>query len=157
VLEVGFGTGDLLVEMARRGWDVWGLDLSPAMQRITARKLRKRGVWVPRVRARAEAMPFSDGAFDAVVATFPAEFILRLPALCEFARMLKPGGRLVVSGASIAVTDPTLRQVVEFLFGSAVASQRLRLNNRIARAGLRVTVVEQAGRFASPQIIIAEK
>ena len=33
VLELGFGTGELLIEMAERGWRVCGLELSPAMHR----------------------------------------------------------------------------------------------------------------------------
>ncbi|MBU1879401.1 MAG: class I SAM-dependent methyltransferase [Chloroflexi bacterium] len=156
VLEVGFGTGDLLVEMARRGLDVWGLDLSPAMHRITTRKLRRRGVWAPLVRAFVQQMPFPDRAFDAIVATFPAEFILQGPALREFARVLRPGGRLVVAGASVAVNAPVLSQALALLFGSA-AAQRPGLNERIERAGLRVTIVEPGGRFVSPQIIIADK
>ncbi len=165
VLEVGFGTGDLLIEMARRGWAVWGLDLSPAMHRITARKLRKHGLRVPRTRAWAEAMPFPDAAFDAVVATFPAEFILQRPALCEFARVLRspdpaegrPGGRLIVTGASFVVDDPALHCVFQRVFGSAAADQRFAWIEHVAQAGLQVSVVEQPGRWVRPQIIIAEK
>jgi len=39
VLEVGFGTGELLIEMACRDLHVYGLECSPAMQRVTARKM----------------------------------------------------------------------------------------------------------------------
>src|SRR5512142_496063 len=48
VLEVGFGTGELLSELARRRLPAWGVDPSPAMQRITAGKLRRRGLRLPR-------------------------------------------------------------------------------------------------------------
>jgi len=157
VLEVGFGTGDLLIEMARRGWDVWGLDLSPAMQRITARKLRKRGLWVPRTRADVAAMPFPDGVFDAVVSTFPAEFILHRSALSECSRVLRPAGRLIVTGASFVVNDPALHRAFQWVFGPATADQRFAWREHITRVGLRVTVIERPGRVISPQIIIAEK
>lgn len=157
VLEVGFGTGDLLVEMARRGWDVWGLDLSPAMQRVTAGKLRQHGVWVPRTRAQVQAMPFPDGAFDAVVSTFPAEFIAQLPALREFARVLRPGGRLVVVGAFLSVGDPRLQKVVQWFFGSAVSEQHLRLRDFLAQVGLQAAMVERDGRVAGPPTIVAER
>ncbi|MBC7225137.1 MAG: class I SAM-dependent methyltransferase, partial [Anaerolineae bacterium] len=76
VLELGFGTGDLLAEMARRGFQGVGVEPSAAMQRTASRKLSRRGLGVPRVRAVAQALPFRDGAFDAVVATFPSEYIL---------------------------------------------------------------------------------
>jgi len=157
VLEVGFGTGDLLIEMARRGWDVWGLDLSPAMQRVTARKLQKRGLWVPRTRARVQQMPFPDGAFDAVVTTFPAEFILQLPALREFARVLRTGGRLVVGGVYIQTDTAAFKQAFHFVFGLVGLSRLPRYGDLIDQVGLRVTEVEHAGRFARVQIIIAEK
>jgi ubiquinone/menaquinone biosynthesis C-methylase UbiE len=108
VLEVGFGTGDLLIEMARQGWDVHGLDLSPAMHRITARKMRRCGVWAPRVRGLIQAMPFLDRAFNSVVCTFPAEFIIQRLAWREFGRVLAPGGRLIVTGAYLDAENPFL-------------------------------------------------
>ena len=48
------------------------------------------------VRARAQAMPFRSGAFDSVVSTFPAEFIVEPAALKEIARVMKKEGRAVV-------------------------------------------------------------
>ena len=75
VLEVGFGTGELLIEMARRGMHVCGIDLSPAMHRVTARKMAHRGIQAPRVRALVQRAPFADGSFVTIVATFPAEYV----------------------------------------------------------------------------------
>ena len=44
VLEVGFGTGELLIEMSEMGLNVVGVELSPQMHRVTRRKLRKRAL-----------------------------------------------------------------------------------------------------------------
>ena len=110
VLEVGFGTGELLIEMAAQtgktddeSLEVVGLELSPAMQRITARKLRRRGISLPCLRGRTQTLPFADGVFDTVIATFPAEYILDPASLQELARVLcDSGGQLVVIGLSIS-------------------------------------------------------
>jgi SAM-dependent methyltransferase len=107
VLEVGFGTGELLIEAAGRGLKVCGLEVSPAMQRITVRKMRRRGVWAPRICGRVQMLPFAEGCFDTVISTFPAEYIVDPLALQEIARVLRapadgaPGGRLVVVGLAV--------------------------------------------------------
>lgn len=106
VLEIGFGTGELLAALARRGYQVVGVELSPAMQRVTARKLRKQGLGaLPRLRGRSSALPFAAGAFDSVVSTFPSPYILEPDTFAEIGRLLRPpdppkvpGGRLVVVG-----------------------------------------------------------
>ena len=96
VLELAHGPGHLLVAMAEQGLSPVGLDLSPYMGRLAQRRLRKGGLSVPLVRARAQALPFCDGCFDSSVATFPTEFILASTTLREAARVVRPGGRLVV-------------------------------------------------------------
>lgn len=66
------------------------------MLRIARRKLKRQGVEAPLCRARAQDMPFQDGAFDSLVSTFPSSFILDPRAQREMVRVLAPGGRLVV-------------------------------------------------------------
>ena len=71
---------------------------------------RKAGLAVPLVRARAQALPFCDGSFDSVVATFPTEFILEPATLREAARVLRAEGRLVVvAWALLRERDPLSR------------------------------------------------
>jgi SAM-dependent methyltransferase len=89
VLEVGAGTG-LNLPFYGPGADVVLTEPDPAMRARAAR----RGATV--VDARAEALPFADGTFDAVVCTLvlctvddPAA------AVAEFRRILAPGGRLL--------------------------------------------------------------
>jgi ubiquinone/menaquinone biosynthesis C-methylase UbiE len=101
VLEVGFGTGELLIEMAARGWNVIGLDLSAAMQRVTSRKTKKRSSAARRVRGRVQALPFRHECCDTVISTFPAPYIVDEASLSEIARVLRPGAALVVVGLVI--------------------------------------------------------
>jgi nitroreductase/ubiquinone/menaquinone biosynthesis C-methylase UbiE len=95
VLEVAFGTGNLLWDMVAEGYLCVGVERSPYMASITARKFRRRGGHAPICRAVVQGLPFADGTFDSLVATFPDYFILDPVAQGEMARVLVPGGRLV--------------------------------------------------------------
>ena len=96
VLEVAFGTGDLLWDLVEKGYRCVGIDLSPYMVSRTARKFRGRGRTAPICRARVQELPFPDDIFGSLVATFPDYFILDPVAQGEMARVLVPGGRLVM-------------------------------------------------------------
>ncbi|MCS6881243.1 MAG: methyltransferase domain-containing protein [Oscillochloridaceae bacterium] len=95
VLELGFGTGHLQLALAARP-DVAGIDASPQMARIAARRLRRHGRAPRLVRGYAQALPFPAARFDTVVATFPSEYILDPATHQEIDRVLAPGGRLVI-------------------------------------------------------------
>jgi len=157
VLEVGFGTGDLLMEMARQGWDVCGLELSPAMQRITARKMHRHRVWVPRVRGLAQAMPFPDRTFNSIVSTFPAEFILQPPTWQEFSRVLVPSGRVIVTGVGLRTDSRFLQQLLCTVFGNLEQGQNAWHEKVAATAGLKVTEIEDREQPIRVPVIIAEK
>ncbi len=96
LLEVGMGTGNLQIDLLRAGYEAWGVDLSPQMLRQARIKSRRLGVTMRTCRARAEALPFPPGHFDAVVSAFPSDYITRRGTLEELARVLANGGRLVV-------------------------------------------------------------
>jgi ubiquinone/menaquinone biosynthesis C-methylase UbiE len=118
VLEVAFGPGHLLAELARRGYRAVGLDLSTAMLRQARRRGRRQDLDVFLCRGRAEALPFASGAFDAVLLTFPTDFVYDLDWLANLARVLRGpeesggggGGRLVVvEQAKFTRRDPVAR------------------------------------------------
>ncbi|MFN8493814.1 MAG: class I SAM-dependent methyltransferase [Caldilineaceae bacterium] len=151
VLELGFGTGELLLALAQRDIQVYGLELSPAMHKITATKLRNRGLKVNRVRALAQALPFVEGSFDNIIATFPAPYILQLDTLQECARLLrKPqpatglqGGRLIIVGLWVAAESGNWRRYIPLFYGTPSEALLHHIQQRFAAAGLAVTITEQ--------------
>jgi ubiquinone/menaquinone biosynthesis C-methylase UbiE len=96
VLDGGMGPGRLCMELERCGWQAYGIDLSEEMVELARRRL-------PHARERllqgsVEALPFEDDRFDAVVAMGVLEYVDDVPAvLRELERVLRPGGRIVVS------------------------------------------------------------
>lgn len=96
VLELAHGTGDLQLDLYAAGVRPVGLDLSQAMGRITRRKLLARRLTPRLIRGKAQALPFRARAFDAVVCTFPTNFVTQPDTLAEVFRILKPGARFVV-------------------------------------------------------------
>lgn len=104
VLEIGPGTGDLLPILARQGLRPIGLERSGWMIARARRKLAARGLPPPPlVRGEAGAIPFADGSFGAVVATFPSGWVFAPGTWAEIARVLRPGGDVaIVLGGELA-------------------------------------------------------
>ena len=107
VLDVCCGTGDLAFELARRvspGGHVVGCDFSEQMLDLARDKAADRGVPVRFEWADALQLPYGDERFDAVAVGFGVRnFADRDKGLREMARVLKPGGRLVV----LEFTEPS--------------------------------------------------
>ena len=84
LLEVGCGTGHNLEFFRKLGLQTVGVEPSPAMLKVAARKLPE----VPLLQARAESLPFRDGSFDLVALITVLEFLPEpLPALREARRV----------------------------------------------------------------------
>jgi demethylmenaquinone methyltransferase/2-methoxy-6-polyprenyl-1,4-benzoquinol methylase len=102
-LDVATGTGDLALELAARvgpGGEVVGVDFSERMLELA------RGKGASRVRfesGNALALEYPDGAFDAATVGFGARNFSDLKrGLSEMARVVRPGGRVVV----LEITTP---------------------------------------------------
>jgi demethylmenaquinone methyltransferase / 2-methoxy-6-polyprenyl-1,4-benzoquinol methylase len=100
VLDVCCGTGDLAFELAGRvspGGHVVGCDFSEQMLDLAREKAAERDAPIRFEWADALSLPYDEGRFDAVTVGFGVRnFADRDKGLREMARVLKPGGRLVV-------------------------------------------------------------
>ena len=112
ILEVGCGTGGLLASAARIGLDIEGVDIALRWLVVARRRLDDRGLSVPLIAASADRLPYADASFDAVVADSVLEHLDDpAEAVREWARVLRPGGTLLVwSPNRYALTvDPHVR------------------------------------------------
>lgn len=95
VLELGCGTGLLWRGRAQvaRGWRVILTDMSDGMIREARTSLTQLGYSFSYMQADAQAIPFHDEAFDAVIANHMLYHVPNIPrALAEVRRVLKPSG-----------------------------------------------------------------
>jgi len=101
ILDVGCGTGSLAIAAKRQvgaAGRVWGIDASAEMIAWAGRKALRAGVEIVFNNAAAQALPFPDLQFDAVLTTVMLHHLPRPGrAQCarEIKRVLKPGGRVL--------------------------------------------------------------
>ena len=96
ILDVGCGSGPLFAALRDRGAIVTGFDKSAGMIELARRRLGDDADL--QVADLGRPLPFPDNTFDDVTASLVLHYLEDWgPALAELRRVLKPGGRLVVS------------------------------------------------------------
>jgi len=120
VVEPGAGTGKLTRAVAALGVRVVAVEPDPRMLAVLQR------FGLEGVEGTAETIPFDDGMADAVLSGSSFHWFELEPALREFHRVLKPGGRVMLFEYTIpprsALTPKESREIDEVIEGSAMAS-----------------------------------
>jgi ubiquinone/menaquinone biosynthesis C-methylase UbiE len=147
VLDVAGGSGNTALAAARCGADVTSLDYVPALMARAAERARAEGLPIELVEGDAQALPFPDASFDAVVSCVGVMFAPdQRAAAREMLRVTRPGGTIALAswtpqgfiggllrtvGAHVppppGLTPPTMwgdEEHVRDLFGDGVASMR---------------------------------
>ncbi|MBZ9656691.1 class I SAM-dependent methyltransferase [Phyllobacterium lublinensis] len=124
VLDVACGTGVLALAAAERvgpGGSIAALDATPEMLAVARRKSDR----VDWCHGMAEALPFANDSFDAVVSQFGMMFFSDRPAaMREMFRVLRSGGRLAVAVCDSLGHSPgyaAFATLLKRLFGDSVA------------------------------------
>jgi SAM-dependent methyltransferase len=96
VLDAGCGSGPPFAALRERGAIVTGFDSSPAMVELARRRLGEDAVL--HVADITQPLPFADEAFDDIVVSLVLHYLQDwMGPLAELRRVLKPGGRLILS------------------------------------------------------------
>jgi SAM-dependent methyltransferase len=99
-LDVGMGSGRLVEALEHCGWTAWGVD--GAAQMVALARARVPEAAVRLLEERIEQLPFEARMFDAVVSTGVfASTPDRAAMLGEIVRVLRPGGRVVLSTGNV--------------------------------------------------------
>jgi SAM-dependent methyltransferase len=98
VVDLGCGTGNAALIAASRGAQVIGVDAAPRLLEVARERAQTEGVVLDLREGDLLALPVDDAAADVVVSVFGVIFAPDpAQALQEIARVLRPGGRALVS------------------------------------------------------------
>jgi ubiquinone/menaquinone biosynthesis C-methylase UbiE len=166
VLEIGFGTGHSLKQIAESVGPtgrVYGIDLSSNMTALARRRLEKAGLTrrAGLICGDGESLPFQDRIFDAVFMVFTLELFdtPEIPKVLEqIKRVLKPQGRLGIASMSRENSHSTLVNLYEWThlkWPKYIDCRPIYLEQSLSREGFRIKSQKQVGLFLPVDIIIA--
>jgi ubiquinone/menaquinone biosynthesis C-methylase UbiE len=148
-LDAGCGDGALVCAAAARGAVATGIDPDPAMLAAAQSRAAYAGLEATFLEGRVERLPFPDSSFDVVASVTVLCFVSDAAgALSEMARVLRPGGRLVLGELGRWSSWAALRRVRGWLGSTTWRKARFRTSGElralVQQAGLTVTAVRGA-------------
>lgn len=145
ILDVGCGDGDLAVELSKRGANVVGIDASDAMIEAARQRAKREQVDVEFQVATAQRLPFPPEHFDSVVAVTILCFVQDAPPVFrEVARVLRPGGSLVIGELGKWSSWAAARRIRGWLGSPLWRHGKFRTSGELR------TLTNQAGLIADP-------
>lgn len=169
VLEIGFGTGHCLKQMAElvgENGKAYGIDISSGMLEVSKQRLEEAGL-LDRVKLQCEDVlkkPYKDNKFDAVFMSFVLELFdtPEIPkVLAEIKRVLKPNGRLGVVSMSKEDEDSILLRLYEWThnkFPQYIDCRPIYVKQSIKDAGFGIAHREKVRLLGLPgEIVICVK
>ena len=165
VLEIGFGTGHCILEVARCVGDsgkVCGIDISDRMRDISQSRLQNAGL-----AGRAELscgdalnLPYADGSFDAVFMSFTLELFDTpelVPVLQQCRRVLKTGGRMCIVAISRNGSRGIMVSLYEWAhtrFPSVVDCRPIYVEQLVKSAGFEIADVTSLSLWGLPVDVV---
>jgi ubiquinone/menaquinone biosynthesis C-methylase UbiE len=168
VLEIGFGTGHCVVELANAvGADglVCGVDLSDKMVKLAQELVAAAGL-AERVELKqgdGETIPYPDETFDALFTSFTLELFdtPEIPKfLAECKRVLKPGGRFAVVAVSKMGKDGPIMKAYEWThkhFPNLVDCRPIYAKAALEAAGFQIQASEIESMWVPVEIVVGVK
>jgi ubiquinone/menaquinone biosynthesis C-methylase UbiE len=157
ILDVGCGSGPLSAALRERGASMSGFDLSTAMIELARRRLGDDADLI--VADLAKPLPYADAAFDDVVASLVLHYLEDwTEPLAELRRVLKTGGRLILSvNHPIVYTalnpDAEYFDIAEFTFDAEHAGRTVvytnwhrplqAMSDAFTAAGFQISVISE--------------
>ncbi len=168
ILEVGFGTGHCLVELAEHVGPqgrVCGVDLSDEMVRLAGELVQQEGVAdrVELIRADASKLPWDDNTFDGLFSSFTLELFdtPEIPAVInEWNRVLKPGGRMAIVSVSREGKDSLMLRAYEWThrhFPNLMDCRPIYVRRALEANGMEVAEAEVGHMWVPVEIVLAKK
>lgn len=145
VLDIATGAGHTAIAFAPHVREVVAYDLTDAMLQETARNAAKRGVTnLTTSQGTAETLPFDNASFDVVTVRLASHhFADNEKAVIEMARVVRPGGRVVIVdnyGPEDEALDTQLQHVEKLRDASHVRSYKLSVwRDALEKSGLKIT------------------
>lgn len=154
VLDVACGPGTLSLLAARAGHRVNGLDFAPTMIERLRTRAQEAGLSVEAAVGDGQNLPYPDASFEAAFSMFGVIFFPdRVQGLCEMARVLRPGGRVVISSWVPTDRVPVLQTVMQAIreqlpglpFGNhkAPLGEPEEMRDEMSSAGLREVEIHE--------------